>query len=241
VFNILDSYYLVLGLQGVCLYHAYQNNTQQRWYWIILFLPVIGSLIYLYDNFYSRRNISNVSEGMKGMFNGNHKIEQLEKTLKFSDTYNNKINLADAYIEKQRFEEAITIYESCRSGIYENNPELIEKLSNAYFLSNNFKKLVALHQKQEPVGESLINYAWALHYVGDSLKAEEKFKGLNRRFSNFQGRIEYAKFLLEKKRNDEAQHLLLDILEEYDSMTSYEKNLKKGINSEAKRLLRTIK
>lgn len=78
-------------------------------------------------------------------------------------------------------------------------------------------------------------------YIGDTLKAEEKFKGLNKRFSNFQGRVEYAKFLLEKKRNDEAHHLLSDILEEYDSMTSYEKNLKKGIIGDAKKILRGIK
>jgi hypothetical protein len=244
VFDLIDYsnyYYLILGLQGFCLYHAYKNNNQQKWYYLIIFLPIIGSLIYLYENFYSRRNVSNVTEGMKGILNSNHTIEKLEKTVKFSDTHTNKMNLADAYVEKGRLDEAIHIYESCRNGIYADNVELFQKLSHAYYLKKDYPKVIELSKKLNPVGENNINFAWALHYAGDSVKSEEKFKEMNRRFSNFQGRLEYSKFLLEKDRKEDAYNLLCDIIEEYDSMTNYEKNLKKGIVGEVKRVLKTIK
>lgn len=240
-FDFSEYYFLVIGLQAFCLYHAYKNNNQQKWYWLIIFLPVIGGLIYLYDNFYSRRNVSNLTEGVKGVVNSNYNIEKLEMTLKFSDTFINKTNLADAYASKGRLEESINLYESCRNGIYKDNPDLFQKLSKAYFLNKNYAKVIELSKELAPTGEGKITLAWALHYAGDSVKAEEKFKEMGGRFTNFEARTAYAQFLLEKHRSDEANDILCDIIEEYDSMSNYEKNLRKGTVSEAKRILRTIK
>jgi hypothetical protein len=240
-FDYSEYYYLVIALQGFCLYHAYKNNTQQKWYWLIIFVPVIGGLIYLYDNFYNRRNVSNLTEGVKGVVNSNYNIEKLEKTLKFSDTFVNKINLADAYASKGRLEEAINLYESCKVGIYKDNPDLFQKLSKAYFLNKNYSKIITLSKELAPTGEGKITLAWALHYAGESDKAEVKFKEMGGRFTNFEARTAYAQFLLEKNRSHEANDILCDIIEEYDSMSNYEKNLRKGTVSEAKRILKTIK
>jgi hypothetical protein len=244
VFDYIDYsnyYYLILGLQGFCLYHAYKKHTDQKWYWIIIFLPVLGCGFYVYENFYSRRNVSNLTEGVKSFVDNNYAIEKLEKTLKFSDTYNNKVNLADAYIERGRLDEAIQIYESCRTGIYADNPELFQKLSNAYFLKRDYGKIIELSKKIVPVGEQRINYAWALHYSGESVKAEQIFQEMNRRFTNFQGRLEYSNYLIEKGNSVAANDILCDIIEEYDSMTSYEKKLKKDVVTEVRKVLKTIK
>ncbi len=235
-----DYYYIVMGLQGFCLYHAYKNNNQQKWFYIIIFLPLIGCLIYLYDNFYSRRKISNISEGVKGIVNSNRQIEKLEQKVKFSDTFNNKMSLGDAYFEKSRYEDAIKMYESCRTGFYQNNEELIQRLTDVFFAKRDFEKIIELYKITVPIGDSKVKYAWALHYQGQTEKAEKIFIELNKRFTNISARVEYAKFLIENGKPKDAQNLLSDIVEEYDSMSGYEKNLKRTAANEAKKLLKSI-
>src|SRR5688572_17709867 len=104
---MLGFYTPLLFLQGFCLYHAYKNNVEQRWYYLIAFIPLVGCVIYLYHHFYSRRGIENIGQTVKLAVNSNYRIEQLEKTLRFADNVTNRINLADAYVQIGRFEDAI--------------------------------------------------------------------------------------------------------------------------------------
>ncbi len=47
-------YYIVIGLQAVCVIHALRKNLHQKWIWLIVFLPVIGSLIYIFTEMFNR-------------------------------------------------------------------------------------------------------------------------------------------------------------------------------------------
>ncbi|MFM2393578.1 MAG: hypothetical protein RLZZ546_1560, partial [Bacteroidota bacterium] len=98
--------YLILLLQGIALFHAYKNGQFQKWYFLIIFIPVIGALLYLYDAFYSKKNVEEIGIGVKKIFNPNFNIEQLERELKLEDTNQNKINLANAYLESGKFSES---------------------------------------------------------------------------------------------------------------------------------------
>lgn len=240
-FDYSNYYYLIIGLQAFCLFHAYKNRTDQKWYYLIIFLPVIGGLIYLYENFYNRNNVSNLQEGFKVLIYSNYEVEKLEKAVKFSESFNNKVKLGDAYAERGRYEEAISLFESCRKGIYENNAELFQKLVNVYFLNKNYSKIIELNKQGTFSGEAKIAYAWALHFTGDSAKAENIFKEMERRFANYEARLEYGKFLIEICRSNDARNLLENIMEEFDSSHNYEKKLKKVVVREANRLLKTLK
>ena len=246
MFDYSGYYILILGLQAFCLFHAYKNNNQQKWYWIIIFVPLIGCAIYLYENFYNRRNISTFTEGVKGLVYNNYALEKLEKEVKYSETITNKINLADAYTERGRYDEALTLYESCRKGFYENNTDLLRKLLRGYYLKKDYYKVIEIGKQLEStksVGDSedKIAYAWALHFTGDKATAEDKFKEMDAKFANFQARIEFAKFLIETNRNSDAKKILNAIIEEHEAMDSYEKGLKKNMVRESRRLLQSIK
>jgi hypothetical protein len=245
MFDYSQYYLVIIGLQGFCLFHAYKNNTQQKWYWLIIFLPLIGCLIYLYENFYNRRNISTITEGVKVLVYNNYALDKLEKEVKYSETLTNKMNLAEAYTERGRHEEAIKLYESCKKGIYNDSPELLQKLLRGYFLNKEFGKAIVIGQQLEnvkSVGDMAdkVGYAWALHYTGNTPKAEEIFKTIDVKFSNFPARIEYSKFLVEIGKSDDAIRILNAISEEHEGMDSYEKSAKRAVVREAKRVLQTI-
>ncbi|MFN7330866.1 MAG: hypothetical protein ACK5UP_15310, partial [Bacteroidota bacterium] len=130
---MLRFYTPVLILQAVTLYLAYRNNAEQRWYWFIIFFPGLGSILYLFDQYYSRKNLNSLTETIKEVVNSNHKTEQLEKALRFSDNTKNKLNLADAYMEIGRYADAINLYQSTLTGFMEDDPGVRMKLLDAQF------------------------------------------------------------------------------------------------------------
>ena len=106
-------YPLELLLQIFCVYHAYKHSSEQKWYWLIIFFPVFGSLIFLYHHFYSKDTVETISEGIKGVVNKNYQTEKLENKLNFSDSVLNKTNLANKYMDIGEYSSAIQLYESC--------------------------------------------------------------------------------------------------------------------------------
>jgi len=234
-------YPLIIILQGFCIYHAYKNNNLQRWFFIIFFLPFIGSLIYLYVHFYSRDNIENLSEGVKSVLNTNYQIEKLEKKLKIADTTTNRIRLADEYVKVGRVEEAVDLYKTSMTGISADDPELLMKLIKSGYLTKDYKTVVACGEKLKTDfafknSEERIAFAWSLYHLGRKEEAGVHFQDMDARFANHKHRLEYSKFMLETERSSEAKDLLGELLEEFNQMDGREKSLKKPIMREVKKL-----
>src|SRR5688572_14086726 len=106
----------IILLQAFCVYHAYRNNVEQRWYWFIILFPLFGCVFYLVHHFNSRDNIQKIGEVVKGVVNSNYRVEQLEKAYEFNDSYTNRINLADEYLNVGRTEEAVALYRQSLAG-----------------------------------------------------------------------------------------------------------------------------
>lgn len=242
---MLRLYTPVLILQAVTLYLAYRNNAEQRWYWFIIFFPGLGSLLYLFDQYYSRKNINSFTETIKEVVNSNHKTEQLEKALRFSDNTKNKINLADAYMELGRYADAINLYQSTLIGFMEDDPGLRMKLLDAQFRIKSYDQVIMLGEKLESEktfknAESRFLYAWALHYQGESEAAEKVFQDLNKPFTNFKHRVEYGAFLATTSKKPEANVLLEQLLEEFEHMSGPERKLHRDVNREARNLYSSL-
>jgi hypothetical protein len=218
----------LLILQIFCIYHAYTNRVDWRWYLLIIFLPLIGCIIYLYVHFVNKQNLSTVTKGVQSVINTNHELERLEKQMEFSDTIQNKTLVADKYVELERYEEAIALYQSCLEGFNENDPKTIKKLVKALYLHEDYKKAVFYGDKvlDDPYflkSEDVICYAWSLFYTDELKLAEALFSKMDVSFANYVHRMEYAKFLHETDRTGEALEKLEEIMAEFDHMESTEK------------------
>jgi len=235
----------VLILQAFCIYHAYKTGRKQTWFFLIIFLPLIGCGLYLYDTFVTRRNLEELSEGIKQMANSNRKIELLEKALKLSNTSNNKIVLADAYLEVERIDEAIDLYNSCLvKG--QQNIDLLKQLIKAHFLKKEYSTVVQYGNQLKGLNEfrrseARIDYAWSLYHAYDKEKALKEFESMDARFSNYPHRFEYAKFLLEIDQKTDCKNKLEELIEEYKEMATHEKRFKKDVYRKARELYYTIK
>lgn len=235
----------ILILQAFCIYHAYKTGRGQTWFYLIAFLPVIGCVLYLYDTFATRKNLEDLSEGLKQTVNSNRKIELLEKKRALADTMNNRIQLADAYLEIERIDDAIELYTLCLEQ-QRNNKDIIQKLVQAYYFKGDYTTVIQYAKQLTGDydfrnSEARIAYAWALHYAYDSEKAAQEFEAMDVRYSNYKHRFEYARFLTETDKKEQAKAKIEELISEYRDMPAHERSFKKDSYRKARELYHTLK
>jgi hypothetical protein len=235
----------ILALQAFCLYHAYKINGEQKWFWLIIFFPLVGCVIYLYQELYSRRSAEHLFEVAKGMFNSNYNINKLEKALQFTDTITNKINLANAYMAAHRPADAIPLYKSCLESFKANDPIITIKLLIAYYEMADYKQTIKYGQQlsKEKVferSEAKIAYASALYQDDKIDEAEAVFKSMDSSYTNYPHRIAYCQFLAQTDRSVKAKQKAEEMLNEFQHMGRLEQKQFTKEWREAKNIYRSL-
>lgn len=229
----------ILFLQAFCIYHAYRKNAEQRWFWLIVLLPLVGSVIYLVYNFNNRETLDTLKENVKVAVNSKYRLEKLENALKFSDNITNKLNLADAYTEEGRHQEAIALYAECLQGFMADDPAIRMKLLKAFYLNGNYRAVVEYGNELESErsfkdSDARVAYAWSLFHEGNVPQAEHVFDQMNIAFTNYHHRMEFCKFLLKTEKPHAAKETLTSMMKEFDQMQSGERRLMRDVLSEVK-------
>jgi hypothetical protein len=213
------------------------------WIWIIIFVPIVGCIAYIFMEILSGKNMSRVDFG--NFFNSRPSIKQLEENLRFSDTFNNRVLLADAYLADGHREKAIELYESSLTGAFEENEYVHMQLIRAYSETNQFEKVVTISKKiynvpTFPRSKAHLQYTMALDHLGCKAEAEKEFKQMQSRFSFYEPRYQYGLFLIRNNRAAEAKQLFNSMLEEYPHLSSRERRFAnpylKLVREELKRL-----
>ncbi len=223
-------YPLIIGVQAFCLYHAYTNKTEQKWFWIILFFPLVGCVFYLYHHFYSRKKIDNVKEGLKSTFVNNYKLNKLEDQVKFADTDANRIALAQEHINTGNYERAIEVLSKSYIGENENDLTLNTMLLQAHYLNENYSS-AALYGDKIKANKEFVNskemiaYAWSAYKLGNQAKAESIFEQMDIKYCNYVHRLEYVYFLDESDNRELASNKIEELMAEVSSMDAYERKI----------------
>ncbi len=237
-------FYFIIALQGYCIYHCYTHKREYYWILAVIFLPLVGSLIYLFMNVIQKQDIDKVQHGVTTLLNPTKKISDLEKRLKFADTFQNRVALADAYLEAEHYEKAIEHYKTALSDVFKHDFYVISKLQEAYYFSSDFDtSLVYAEQlKEQPKfakSKAAFLYALAKEKKGDIETATKYLKTFNAPYSRYQERLELAKFYIRNSKLADAREILEEIVTEAEGMSkqSYQQN--KLLIAKAKELLKT--
>lgn len=238
-------YYLIVALQAFCLYHIYKNGKPYYWYFLIFFIPVIGPIIYFIVNIYNRRDAEKIQEEITSIINPTRKIKDLEKKIEFSDSYTNRIELADAYVDNQDMPNAIVNYKRTLLDVDQNDLYARQQLILCYFQLEDYVGVVEhaeiIMSKPEFKGsKQQFCYGLALKEIGKLEKAEEQLKQIDRPYSNYEERLELAKFYLENDRTSEGKELLQEISAESQHMTKPNRRIYRTTIIEVHRLLKAL-
>lgn len=247
MFPFLDSnfYYITIAVQIICLIHCVRKGNQQKWIYIILFLPLVGGIAYIYTEMFSRRGVQQVQSGLSSILNPSGSIRKLEENLRFSDTFQNRISLADAYLAAGQTDRAVELYESSYTGAFTENEELLKQLIIAYSIQKKYEKVIPLAQKlyrtpQFTRSRTHLLYAIALEHTGNVQQAETEFKTMHVRYSHFDARYEYGMFLQRRGRQQEAKEVFTSLVDEAAHLSPREKGYNRAWINQAKEALKHL-
>lgn len=238
-------YYITIGLQIFCVVHCLRKRSQYLWIWLIIFLPLIGCLAYLFMEVFNRNSVQQMQSGMSTTLYPQGTIKKLEKQLQFSDTFNNRILLADAYLAANDATKAIQIYEASSTGAFENNEHVLMQLIIAYFQVGRYADAIRVAEKVygKPLfinSHQRVLYAMALDKEGEAELAEKEFSSMRGKYAYFEARYQYGLFLLDKNRINEARNIFADIANEFPYLSSFEKRNNRYWFNNAKKELKKL-
>ena len=238
-------YYLIIALQAFCGYHVYKNHKPYYWFFLIFFIPVIGSLIYIITQVYNKNDADKIQSELTSIINPSKKIKDLEKKIEFSDTYANRIELADAYVQNMDMPNAIVNYKKTLEDIDQNDLYARQQLVLCYFQLKDYVGVVEhsemIKDKSEFKGsKQQFCYGLALKDLGKLENAEKELKQIDRPYSNYQERLELAKFYIENNRGEEGKTLLQEISQESQHMTKPNRRIYRNTIAEVERLLNSL-
>ena len=194
---------------------------------------------------FNRNSVQQMQSGMSNTLYPQSTIKKLEKQLQFSDTFNNRILLADAYLLANDAGKAIEIYETSSTGAFEDNEHVLMQLIIAYFQLGRYADAIKVAKKVygKPIfinAHQRVLYAMALDKVGETELAEKEFSSMKAKYGYFEARYQYGLFLLDKNRINEARNIFADITNEFPYLTSFEKRNNRSWFNNAKQQLKKL-
>ncbi|MEP0262889.1 hypothetical protein [Dokdonia sp.] len=208
---------------------------------IIFLAPLLGSVVYLVTQVFTKKDVEKVQKELTAVINPTARIKELEAKVAFSDTFQNRLDLADAYVEISDFGNAISHYKEALSGSHSKDYYGNEQLVKAYYKFDEYAEVIATAQiiKDKPdfsSSKAQFLYGLSLSKVGNHDEAEEILKKVNKRYSNYEERFILAQFLKDNNKEEEAKELLEDLLSEGAYMTKPNKQKYKTTFIEIRKL-----
>src|SRR5436190_1491061 len=119
---------LTVIIQGCFIYHVFRSGRPYWWAFIILSFPVMGCVIYYFvemfpgsrEHYSARKKIGQIVKAV----NPDATLKRRAEEVQICGSVENKMSLAEECINAGMFDDAIKLYESCRTGPYANDPEL---------------------------------------------------------------------------------------------------------------------
>ena len=223
----------------------YKNGNSFYWAILIFFLPLIGCIIYLVTQVYNKQDAEKITNDIAHVINPTKKVKDLKARLEFSESYQNRVNLADAYLEIKDYNNAITHYLEALEDTSQNNFYATKQLIEAYFNTEDFEKVIEYVEtiKDNPEfkkSRTQFLYGLALERIGEIEEAEANLRQIDIRYSFYEERLLLAKFLLSINKNNDAKDILNEVQTESNHMTKPNKRLYRATILEVDNLLKEL-
>jgi hypothetical protein len=236
-----------LVLQIGCIVHAIRNGRMMPWIFVLIFLPVIGSLIYLVmevlPEFSTSRRAAAVRSGVKSLADPNRDYRAAKRDVELVGSADAKRRLAEEHLERGQAAEAVELYESALTGAHSDDPALLWGLARARLAGGDGAGAQAALDTLQASNPKLISadahlaYARALEMQGKNAEALVEYEKLARYFPGEEARVRYA--LLLKKAGDEqkARELFKEVLKLTDGGPRHYRRAQKEWSEIARRNL----
>jgi hypothetical protein len=230
--------------------HAYRNGNY-FWIFIIVFFPGVGVIIYLFAEYVpSLRNKTGFASGSNSIIKRlmpSREIERLKDEVSMNNSINNRLALANCYLDLNQAENAIRIFENCLEGAYKNDPHILLSLSKAYYRNKNYTaaldKLLLIRKDHPTFIDKGVSALIAKSYdeLGQMDKAIREYENIVNISTGEEIRCRYALALRKTGQSSEAAKVFETIIRKAKVSPNYYKSSEKEWIKIAKSSLESIK
>jgi hypothetical protein len=199
----------------VCVVHAIRTNRIFPWIYIIVFLPLIGSLIYIVmemiPDLSRSHRLRSAGAGLSRAIDPNRDYRQALRAADLVGSVDSKRALAEQYASRGQSGEAVALYKDIIQGQFADDPALLMGLARAQFQGGDGAGTQATLEHLFATNTSFISeeahlmYARALEAQGKDQDAAEEFARLVPYFAGEEARARYAGVLAKLGRTAEAR------------------------------------
>src|SRR5262245_36933495 len=213
---------VVLALQLTLVWHAAKTGRAQPWAYIILLIPLFGSIAYIVAELIPEWLGSYKGQKAKKRFvtslDPTRRYRALTDELAIADTIANREALAAECVTLGKFDEARHHYDEIISRPLGEEPAFFLGRARAEFGDNRSADAVAtlddLRRRWPDYqsAEGHLLYARALEEIGRTDEAIEEYKALAGYFPGAEARVRYGLLLDRLDRKTESRVVLTDLL-----------------------------
>ena len=177
-----------VGLQVLCAVHVIRTGRPMMWLYLIVLLPVAGSIAYLVVELLPElghsRAAREVAKDLKSVVDPDADLRELVANLERVDSVGNRLALAREFLRRERHDDARRLLEDSLTGVHEDDPAILLALAEARFGLKDFagtcevldRLRTARPDLRSPEGHLL--YARALEGQGNTERALFEYEAL---------------------------------------------------------------
>jgi len=239
---------LPMGLLLLCVIHAARSGNIFPWVYIIIFLPGLGAIAYILavilPEALKSRAAGQLAANARNLADPNKSFRQAHRAAGMVGSVDAKRALAEEYIARGNFAEAVEIYSQAAQGQFKDDPALLLGLAKAQFLCSNFagaQTALDTLQAADPSfvsGDAHLLYARALEGQGKTDEALAEYRRLVPYYSGEEARARLAMLLEKTGARDEARTVYLQIVALLDGAPPRYRRDQREWGTLAKRALR---
>ena len=209
----MPFFIVTIALQVFCVVHLFRTGRNMTWLFLIILVPMVGSLAYLIVEVVpslrqspgARRALQRAHKAI----DPNRGIREGSLNYERSQNIDTATRLAAELTKAGRHDEAIRICSEARTGLFEDDPKILLALSQAQFAAGRHAEAIAtldyLREKNPGFrsADGHLVYARALEESGSTARALEEYAALVNYYPGAEARVREA--MLYKKTGDTAR------------------------------------
>lgn len=238
---------LSFALFIACIIHAIRNDRVYPWIFILIFLPGIGSLLYLFLEIIPRqvsaRQTGALRRGVTKIANPNRDLNAARRGVELVGSVDAKRKLAEEYYLRGDYDDAISLLRGALAGVHSDDPALLFALARALLATNDGAGAQAALDELQAADPKFVSadahllYARSLEIQGKDEDALQEYKHLVRYFPGEEARCRYALLLQKNGKADQARALFAEVVKLTDSAQSHYRRAQREWREIAKRKL----
>lgn len=217
---------LEIALQAACVLHAIRTGRPMQWIYIIVFLPLAGSIAYFVMEILPEIRHSRAARQVAGdvgqVIDPDKALRELTNAVEDVPSVANKVALGRELMHRKRYDDAIPLLEGGAQGLHADDPAIMLPLAEAKFLNGDNagardtldRLRVGQPDLESPQGHLL--YARAHEADGNIDEALTEYEALAGYYPGEEACCRYALLLQKAGKVEEAKAAFADLVRRVD-------------------------